>query len=176
MLREAFRCLKPGGYVEIAETRVGMYSDDGTMADDNAAKVFCEKLAEALAITGRPVPKQGDLDNMLLTAGFVDITPRNVKHPWGPWPKEKRLKEVGMMMLLQGETAFSSYGMAAFTRILGYSTEEAQKFCDEAYASTKNKNCHMHSIHYIAYGRKPETDGEGTMDDCSEEQEMEYGG
>jgi hypothetical protein len=47
-------------------------------------------------------------------------------------------------------------GMAALTRILGYSVEDAQKFCEEAQASTRNKHAHMHTNHFIAYGQKPE--------------------
>jgi hypothetical protein len=87
-----------------------MYCDDGTMKEDNLAKRFCELLEQALAKTGRPPPNEGDLSKLLNDAGFVDIKPSSVKHPWGPWAKEKRLKEVGIMMLLQGETAFQAYG------------------------------------------------------------------
>jgi hypothetical protein len=94
-----------------------MFCDDGTMPDDNKAKLFCEKLIEAMTKTGRTVPNQGDLSAMLSKAGFTGVVEDNYKHPWGPWPKEKRLKECGMMMLLQGETAFSSYGKCGYVSL-----------------------------------------------------------
>jgi hypothetical protein len=53
------------------------------------------------------------------------------KQPYGPWPKNKKMKQAGMLALIQSETVFHSYGMALYTRVLGMSTEEAMKVCDE---------------------------------------------
>jgi hypothetical protein len=40
---------------------------------------------------------------------------------------------------------FHAYGMAAFTRILGMSTEEADRLCREAVAACRNKNYHIYN-------------------------------
>jgi hypothetical protein len=56
---------------------------------------------------------------LLQDVGFVDVEVMTAKEPLGPWPKDERLKRVGAMGLLHHETVFESYGMAAFTRVLG---------------------------------------------------------
>jgi len=64
----------------------------------------------------------------------------------GPWAKDKTLKQVGAMCLLSAETGYHSYGMAAFTRILGMEPEKASKICDDGVKSARNKNYHGYNI------------------------------
>ncbi|KAI5844901.1 S-adenosyl-L-methionine-dependent methyltransferase [Tricharina praecox] len=155
VLSETYRCLQPGGYVELADTGLAVYCDDGSMWPDNPVNLFCELLLEAMARSGRE-SVSGDLLSARLTkAGFVDIKVYPMKQPFGPWAKERRLKEVGMLTLLQSEAAFLSYGMAALTRVLGMDHEVARKICHDGYQATMNKNTHMYGLHYIVYGRKP---------------------
>jgi hypothetical protein len=42
------------------------------------------------------------------------------------------------------DTAFHAYGMAAFTRILGMSEEDADKVCSDALSAARNKNFHTY--------------------------------
>jgi hypothetical protein len=48
------------------------------------------------------------------------------------------------MTLLNGQEAFHSYGMMAFTRILGMETEAAEKLCRDAVQAMYNKNHHVY--------------------------------
>lgn len=116
------------------------------MKPDNPAKVYCDILNTALDKIGKPTTREGDIDKLLTNAGLEGLHTFAVRHPWGPWAKDKRLKEVGVMMLLQGQTAFPSYGLAALTRILGYDVAKAQKICNDGYQATRNKNTHMYSV------------------------------
>lgn len=47
---------------------------------------------------GRPGPTSESLKTLLEEAGFVDIEVHNYKQPIGPWPKDKKLKQVGAMV------------------------------------------------------------------------------
>ncbi|KAF8544004.1 S-adenosyl-L-methionine-dependent methyltransferase [Trichophaea hybrida] len=155
MMSEMYRCTKPGGYVELSEGGGIMFSDDGT--GENGAKRYLEFLEEAMVKSGRPssiLPEH--LKGYLEGAGFVDIKIKSIKQPWGPWAKNTHLKYVGAMILAASESGVSAYGMAAFTRILGMSIQEAERVCDEALKAVKNKNNHMYSYYHIAYGRKPD--------------------
>ena len=64
----------------------------------------------------------------------------------GPWAKDKTLKQVGAMCLLSADSGYHSYGMAAFTRILNMTPEEATKICDDAVKATRNKNFHGYNF------------------------------
>lgn len=50
------------------------------------------------------------------------------------------------MILLNGETAFHSYGLAPFTRIMGLSVDEANRVCSAAYESLQDKRIHRYNM------------------------------
>ncbi|KAI5786107.1 S-adenosyl-L-methionine-dependent methyltransferase [Pyronema domesticum] len=152
---EMYRCIKPGGYIELVEGGAVPYSGDGTMAPDNGVKVFFENLNRALEMIGRPQPEQNMMKARLVAAGFIDVKVLRFKQPLGAWPKDKRIKTIGSMMMVNAETAFQSYGLAAFTRILGMSNNQAMKICNDAYKSTTNRNNHVYKHLHIVYARKP---------------------
>ncbi|KAI5817857.1 S-adenosyl-L-methionine-dependent methyltransferase [Pyronema omphalodes] len=157
VLKDAYRCTKPGGWIELQEISGHLRCDDGTMKDDNPIKVFLDNLAKAMEKSGRPPAANGEqMKKDLEKAGFVDVQIHIARQPLGPWPKEPRLKQIGAMMLLSSETMFSAYGMVPFTRILGMSEEEARNMCETAKRGVKNKNYHTYSHFYVVYGRKPE--------------------
>ncbi|KAI5808397.1 S-adenosyl-L-methionine-dependent methyltransferase [Pyronema omphalodes] len=155
LITEIMRCTSPGGYVELCEYSFTINCDDGTMAPDNAAKIYVEHLRESMIKMGRPIPKLEFLKMLLERAGFEDVQMLEAKEPMGPWPKDPRQKHIGAMALLNCESAFESYGMASFTRVLGMGSDEARAICDAALAAVLNKNYHMYLKHYLVYGRKP---------------------
>jgi len=116
------------------------------MPENHGAKRFMDLLCSAMQKLGRPAYVTGEsLKENLEKAGFVDVKVLGYKQPFGPWPKEKRLKHVGAMAIMSAETGYHSYGMQLFTRVLGMSTEEAEKACRDAIAATKNKNYHVYN-------------------------------
>jgi hypothetical protein len=75
------------------------------MKPDNETKIFYQRIAEAMAKTGRPAHIEGSkLLEYLEEAGFVDIVVNKIKLPHGPWAKEKRLKQAGTMGLIAFDT------------------------------------------------------------------------
>src|SRR5690606_7137873 len=100
----------------------------------------------ALPKIGRPPTNGVKMRAQLEAAGFVDVQVVSFKHPYGPWPKDRRLKHIGNMVLLNMETAIEAYVMAAAVRILGMETEEAKKMCANGLKAIKNKNNHIYSF------------------------------
>jgi hypothetical protein len=130
---------------------------------DNPIQIFSNLLGKAMVLLGRPFDEAhgSKMAQRLLDAGFEDVHVFNVKQPFGPWAKDKRLKYVGALGLLQAETAYHAYGewgvflfggketegigMAAFTRVLGMQTEEAERLCEAAVKAHRNKNWHIYN-------------------------------
>ncbi|KAF8544207.1 S-adenosyl-L-methionine-dependent methyltransferase [Trichophaea hybrida] len=155
LMREVYRCIKPGGYVELAELGCKIFSDDNSVADDNQFKHYLDLLAEAMDKLGRPNATQQILRERLERAGFVDIEITSAKQPFGPWPKESQRKRIGTLTLLMCETGCEAYAMAPFTRVLGMDKEEAARVCREAVTAVSDRNTHAYSYFHVAYGRKP---------------------
>lgn len=75
LLRQAFRCCKPGGYVESYESSCNFKSDDGTVVEGSALDQWGKVFVEAGKKFGRPfdVADTGLVRDAMEKAGFVDI-------------------------------------------------------------------------------------------------------
>jgi ubiquinone/menaquinone biosynthesis C-methylase UbiE len=109
VLSEAYRCLKPGGYVELSETssKLGeifmsslswtfsdvllayMGSDDGSMSEENPLVRWSKLMKEAMIASGRVAPSEELLRERLEQAGYVDVQSFTLKQPFGPWAKDR---------------------------------------------------------------------------------------
>jgi hypothetical protein len=117
------------------------------MSDNNASKVFIDLLRQALfKIKRPPIDDIETLRQRFEAAGFEDIRIKTVKEPIGPWTRDKRMKKIRAMVLLHCESVYEAYGVATFTRVLGMDHDEAQRICENAIASSRNKNYHLYSI------------------------------
>ncbi|KAI5796126.1 S-adenosyl-L-methionine-dependent methyltransferase [Pyronema domesticum] len=133
LLSEMICCVNPRGYVELCEYSITINCDDGTMKPDNGMKLYMDSLRESMTKMVRPPPNVGYLTQLPQKAGFEEIYSSEVKEPVGPWPKDPRQKRIGAMVLLNCETGLESYGMAAFTGVLGMEDEKARDMCDAAH-------------------------------------------
>lgn len=75
LLKEAYRCLKPGGYFESSEPSSRLESDDGTVADDSAMIQCGHFFVEGGKTIGRSftVFEEETQRKSMEEAGFVDI-------------------------------------------------------------------------------------------------------
>lgn len=155
-LERIYAHLKPGGYVEIYEAELaGLYSDDNTYRPDSNIHKWMQHYCEACKLMGIPDPCT-HLEKWVKEVGFEEVTVRKYKTPWGPWAKDKKLREIGRFMMLNCETAFEAYGLALLTRYCGKMAEEAKSLCEGARADVFNRNIHIYNYQWCVIGRKPE--------------------
>lgn len=118
LLEEAFRVLKPGGKVEFAEFALRWECLDGTF-DPNAncgtwARTFHQIASEVLHIDFDPIPH---VAGWMEQVGFEAVVERDMIVPVGPWPKDRRLKNIGRYFLCNMlDGGIENYTMALFTR------------------------------------------------------------
>ena len=113
---------------------------------------------------------------MMEEAGWTDVVERRDVWPGGRWPKDDRLKELGIWTrenLLIGKAsgrailylniAFSNevaglegFSLALLTRVLGWSNAEVQVFLADVRKDIKDPKIHFYIPLYTVYGRKPE--------------------
>ena len=95
LYRRIFDATKPGGWFEISEIEVGVFSDDGTVPEDSASCQWARLLGEATQKLGRSIPPVTQYKKFMEDAGFVDVQELYLKRPTNDWPKDRRLKEIG---------------------------------------------------------------------------------
>jgi len=122
-----------------------LVSDDNSLAPDSQLRLWFDLYNQAADKIGLPSIAH-KLSGMLSDAGFIEVTQTPYRLPWGPWAKDKKLKEIGAWMLANTETSLEAYGLAFMTRVLGKTHEEAQAICETAHKELKSKRVHAHNL------------------------------
>ncbi|PYH90270.1 UMTA methyltransferase family protein [Aspergillus ellipticus CBS 707.79] len=155
LLRQAYEHVKPGGWVEIQEYEAWVYSDDGTDRDAVMVQAFQRKLEEASTQFGKRMNVAHDLKGWMENAGFAGVTDDIYKCPIGAWPKAPRLKEIGKVGKLAYLEAVEPYTLALFTRVLGYTYDEAVEFVQKVHTELCSSTYHVYVLFHYVYGQRP---------------------
>jgi hypothetical protein len=75
--------------------------------------------------------------------------------PLGRWPRDPRLKEMGLYFQTQSVDAVEPVSMALFTRALNMSPEQAQLMIVGPRQGMRNPDYHLYIKFHFVYGRKP---------------------
>lgn len=149
LLAQAYRTVKPGGYVELGELSGSLHADDDSMPDTHPTKIAFDLFETAMEQSGRPKVAWEVMEANMKEAGFVDIMVVSKKQPFGPWPRDPILKKVGAMVLMMMHTGVEAYGMMLFTKVLGMEVDEARKVCTDCLSGIKQKNSHLYNYLWV---------------------------
>lgn len=73
------------------------------------------------------------------------LTFSRVQAPISTWPKDKKLKRIGMYMQRLLEDSLEAYSLALYTRGLGWTREELTVFLAKVREDIRNKNHHCYT-------------------------------
>ncbi|KAK4222787.1 S-adenosyl-L-methionine-dependent methyltransferase [Podospora fimiseda] len=155
--REAYRVLKPGGWIEHMDCTAGVYSDDGSLPKDTVFKTWKELFKQAGEKMGQSfeIVEDDKFVDLIKNAGFKNVENKIIKAPVGSWPAEKKWKDVGQFNQLMLEMGIEGFGLFALTHVLGWEYNEVQVFLAKVRAALRNKAWHSYCIWGAAWGQKP---------------------
>ncbi|KAI9855987.1 MAG: hypothetical protein M1813_009312 [Trichoglossum hirsutum] len=136
LVRQAMKALKPGGYIELMDHDLYPICIDDTMKPDNPLLSFCDHMVAAGKEMGLNFLVPRDFKNILRDAGYEDVTEVIKVCPLNTWPKDPRLKEIGLFQREQALEGLSGIGIGLFTRGLGWSLEQVEVFNMEVSSSS----------------------------------------
>ena len=137
------RHCKPGGYLECQELDVWAETDDKSLPADSSISKWCINQEEAAQKMGRSLRISGqDFKKQMEAAGFVNVEFREYKLPIGPWPKDPKLKEVGLFQLAGMLEGIDGLTLALWTRFLGWDEQEITVFLAKVKAEFKRASIH----------------------------------
>lgn len=155
LLQQAYDNLNEGGVIEFQECEVFFKSDDDSMKRLKAIPVWQEHLNNASEMVGQKLNIVETMPQRLERQGFTGIRDDIYKLPIGPWPKDRRLKELGYVTLFQAFEALESWTLAPFTRVLGWPKEDMRDLMDRVKGELTSARNHMYVCIHYTYGRKP---------------------
>jgi SAM-dependent methyltransferase len=160
LFKQAHANLNPGGWLEMQEYHCHVYSDDGTADGAIHLRDWVEQMNEASLKFGKELKTGASLRGYMVQAGLVDVQEEIYKVPIGPWAKGKTFKELGAFYRAQFIDAVEPFTLALFTRVLGYTTEEAQIVIANVKNDLTNPRFHMYANFHFVWGRRaPEVEG-----------------
>lgn len=142
---QAFKVMRPGAWVENQEFDLNFTSDDGSMPADSAVQrwqTLWEEGIQNFGLTGRCRPEI--MKQKMEAAGFINCAIRPYKIPVGPWPKDKRLRQAGLLFLVGLLDGISGLSVRTFTNGLGWSVESLEVLLMEVKNEWKQKRIHTY--------------------------------
>lgn len=82
------------------------------------------------------------------------LTSIHIQVPLGPWTKDAKLKELGRFERVHMIETVEPHGMALFTRVLGYTMDEARILFANVKREFRDRTLHMYTVYRFIYGRK----------------------
>jgi hypothetical protein len=144
ILREN-RSLAPGGWVEIKEIDMYPVSPDDSLPKSSAISRWHAKLQEGAALGHISLRiSASDLQKLFQEAGFINVTVFECPLPMGTWPKDTKLKEVGLWLKGVFQKGLNAYSMGIFTRYLNWSVAQVNGLLQEVQLETRNQSYHWY--------------------------------
>jgi hypothetical protein len=144
--------------VEFCDWDITWYSPDGSLKEDSAMYKMNREFIKAVYDTGGADPCPGPkLEKWVSDAGFEEIKVWKYPSPFGTWPADKRMKEIGAWNYLQVSEGLEGLIYYVFTKILNLSKDEVDVAAARFRSELRNPRIHPLCHLYIIIGKKPES-------------------
>ncbi|KAJ5093838.1 hypothetical protein N7456_009699 [Penicillium angulare] len=163
ILRQAYKHLKPGAYIECHELDPKPQCDDGTMPPENPDGFSAYAVHDWFDMNMRSSQEVEPtrqfriahrIQKWMKDVGFVDVEQRKLMMPINTWPTDEYLSHLGGISERNFLDALSGWSYKPFLA-LGWSKVEIEVFLVDVRKSIQNRNIHAYMEYYVVTGRKP---------------------
>ncbi|KIW68781.1 hypothetical protein PV04_04702 [Phialophora macrospora] len=143
-IQECFDNLTPGGALEVQDISFRLRCDDGSLPQDSAFRRWAGYMLEASINLGCPLDSVDSVRELMIETGFVDVEKRAYCWPMNQWPRDPRLKKIGVWTFHDFTASLSGISLALFTRGLSWSPDELEVFLIDVRRDMKNTAYHAY--------------------------------
>ncbi|KAL2267536.1 hypothetical protein VTJ83DRAFT_4813 [Remersonia thermophila] len=155
-LRDIYRILRPGGWCQMVEMYFNAQSDNGTLTDNHALRVWSRSYMQSVQPAKDPrAPLQ--LQSWMTQAGFVDVECQMIILPLSGWSTDPRDNAIGAANRVNVQRLLSSLAIYPFAHHLNHSMSytEIQLLVAQARNEADNPAFKAYFPVYVCMGRKP---------------------
>ncbi|KAK3353957.1 S-adenosyl-L-methionine-dependent methyltransferase [Lasiosphaeria hispida] len=159
---QIYQFLKPGGWFQHIEPNIELRVDnpDVPFGEDHVFNQWAKLFYDAGDVIGHTFRvNEESMVKYARDAGFAEITHKKFKMPHSPWPKDKRLKEMGRYTGLYMNLSLDGFALYPIGQILGWTLEEVQTLVENMRAAIRDPKNRTVSDMHMVYGQKPEKGG-----------------
>lgn len=154
LFTQSLDALKPGGWLEIKEVALPVVCNDDTLEGTSLVK-WNDEIMNAAAMIGTSLDKPWHYRQWMEEAGFVNVKEHVVPLPINQWPKDRKLKELGMWEMTNLLEGIEGFSVALFTKVLGWSRAELEVFLAQVRKDVQNRRIHAYWRLVGVIGQKP---------------------
>ncbi|KAL4781346.1 S-adenosyl-L-methionine-dependent methyltransferase [Aspergillus varians] len=154
LFKQANTNLNLGGWFEICDFTVGVFSDDDSIERATNLMRWRGLLVEASEKFGKRLSVAGNYKQWMIDAGFRNVQEEIYKVPFSPWAKDAHLKELGRYQQTNMLEALEAYSLALMTRFLGWTVEDVQLLLVGVRKELLDRTLHIYSRLYVVYGQR----------------------
>jgi hypothetical protein len=143
-VRQAYEHLKPGAYLQLAGSEPLFASDDGTVPPNSAYAEVAQMYFDMGDKVGASGKEPFRWKEYLIAAGFTDVVETVLKIPTNPWPKDERMKKIGVFELLHFRGGIANIFTRGYTQILGGDPAYFEVVMAQARREVLNRKMHSY--------------------------------
>lgn len=158
LYKQCYNHLEPGGWFEQIEMDIRCECDDGSITADSILLTWGPRFFAAGEKLGKSLDITKSMRTSIEEAGFVDVHEETKKWPIGPWPRDKKLKDAGMVNLqhwLAGMEGYSMYLLTKYGDPTPWSKEEVLVYVAQMRKTLKSPHIHAYQRAKRIWARKP---------------------
>lgn len=142
LVRQSFDNLEPGGWIELEDFDIDYYSQDGSLTAEHALRRWLTMSYQGEDITGRTLRPGRQLENWVRGAGFLNVKVVRNCLPLGKWPKDPKLKKIGLYNWMQLWEGLEGLSLRLFIDVLGWKREELEVLLMEVRKDLRDPKVH----------------------------------
>lgn len=157
LFQQAFDNLAPGGWYEAQEFDVWFQGQAEPLNDDSYIMKWQKLLDEASSRFGKRLNCVTEMKSAFTDVAFENVSHEIYKVPIGRWPKDRRLREIGIFLQAQMLDSVEPVSMAYFTRVLGWTKEETLVYIARVRKEFQNDRSCLYVYCHFLRGQKAGT-------------------
>ncbi|KAK1773003.1 S-adenosyl-L-methionine-dependent methyltransferase [Copromyces sp. CBS 386.78] len=156
LYKEAYRCTKPGGWIEHLDSDVHFVCLDGTMPKDSAiaqwGHIWTEVERKAGVIANM---LDGHMENGIKEAGFTNVQIEDYLAPTAPWPTDERQKQIGLFQYISLTSDVEGFLTYFLGHVMGWTENEMAKYASILRREYKEGKIHANIKWRVVRAQKP---------------------
>lgn len=149
---EAFKHLKPGGYIEITDFENIQMPNS---SPNSYVSIFAGAVQAAAEKAGTPVDTGHLRRSLLEGAGFKSVRTTVLDAPVGTWPTDPKKRSIGKMWLISVLEGLEATSLRLLTREMNWKAEEVRELCDKVKAELVGGEVEAKTPFHFVVARKP---------------------